>query len=169
MQHHHFQNIAPGKEAFYPLFFNTMAQLAETAREWKGCELYVEKLKKLVPFVVHKSFSVFIRDEESFNVLNHGDPWINNFMFKYSANDGTLEDCLMLDFSAGFFGEPGIDLVYLLYGSTSDEIKEKEFDMLVHDYHAELIDVLKKLHYRRKLPSVTDIQISILKVGLYGK
>lgn len=167
MEHHHFPNIGPGLEHFYPLFKNTMSQLAETAESWAGCEVYAAKLHKLEKYVIEKAFDIFTWNEDDFNVLTHGDTWINNFLYKYD-DDGQLEDCLMVDFSTGYFGEPGIDLVYLLYGSTSDDIKEAEFDRLIHDYHEELVDVLKKLGYKKKLPSIVDLQISMLRKGLYG-
>lgn len=167
MQHHHFPNIGPGLEHFYPLFTNTMTQLSETVASWKGCEQYATKLQKLVHQVIEKAFDIFTWNENDFNVLTHGDAWINNFLFKYT-NDGKLEDCLMVDYSVGYFGQPGIDLVYLLYGSTSDDIKEKEFDLLIHNYHSELVNILKRLGYKKKLPTILDLQISVLRKGLYG-
>lgn len=167
MQHFHFPNIGPGLEHFYPLFTNTMAQLAELSETWEGCEKYAAKLHKLQHYLIEKAFDIYTWDENDFNVLTHGDCWINNFLFK-TSNDGQLDDCLMVDFSTGYFGQPGIDLSYLLFGSTSDDIQEKEFDLLIHQYHNELVDVLTKLGYKRKMPSIVDIQISLLRKGLCG-
>lgn len=93
--------------------------------------------------------------------------WINNALFKYD-DDRNLQDCTLVDYSVGYFGSPAIDLCYFLYSSTADSIKENDFDLLVHDYTIELQANLKKFGYSRKIPSITDIQIEIMKKGYVG-
>lgn len=168
MKDHHFRNIGPDQPYFYPLFTNSMATCAELAANWKGCEKFAKKLSILEKHVIEKAFDVYTWNEDDFNVLTHGDAWLSNALYKYNAN-GDPEDCILVDYSIGYFGSPGIDLSYLLFGSTCDEIQEKEFDLLIQDYHTELVSVLTKLGYKKKLPSVIDLQIEVLRKGLIGK
>lgn len=169
MKDHHFPNIGPDQTYFYPLFTNAIKSCAEQAATWNGCEKFAQKLHKLEPYLIEKAFDIYTWDKNDFNVLTHGDAWISNALFKYT-DDGKKAptECVLVDFSIGYFGSPGIDLAYLLFGSTANDIKEREFDLLIQDYHTELIKVLTKLGYKRRLPSVKDLQIEMLRKGLVG-
>lgn len=168
MKDHHFQNIGPDQTYFYPLFTNAIKSCAEQASTWEGCENFAQKLLKLEPFLIEKAFDIYTWNENDFNVLTHGDAWISNALFKYGEDGKTPTDCVLVDFSIGYFGSPGIDLAYLFFGSTCNEIKEREFDLLIQDYHTELIRILIKLGYKKKLPTVKDLQIELLVKGLIG-
>uniref|UniRef100_A0A336KL31 CSON009900 protein n=1 Tax=Culicoides sonorensis TaxID=179676 RepID=A0A336KL31_CULSO len=168
MKDHHFPNIGPDQTYFYPLFTNAMKSCAQQASKWPGCEKFADKLFKLEPYLIEKAFDIYTWNENDFNVLTHGDAWLSNALFKYDKDTKEAIDCILMDFSVGYFGSPGIDLVYLLFGSTSCDLKEREFDLLVQEYHLELISVLKKLHYKRTMPSLRDLHIEMLKKGLLG-
>lgn len=169
MNDHHFPNIGPNQTYFYPLFTNAIKSCAEQALTWKGCEKFAQKLLKLEPHLIEKAFDIYTWNENDFNVLTHGDAWISNALFKYSESDKRPVDCVLVDFSIGYFGSPGIDLAYLLFGSTANDIKEREFDLLIQEYHTELIRILTKLDYKKKFPTVTELQMEILRKGLIGK
>lgn len=48
---------------------------------------YAEKIAKLVDHIYNIGVDVCKLSENEFNVINHGDCWVNNMMFKYN-DDG---------------------------------------------------------------------------------
>ncbi|XP_019892273.2 uncharacterized protein LOC109612572 [Musca domestica] len=102
------------------------------------------------------------RDPEEFNVLNHGDLWVNNIMFQYN-DDGTLKETYFIDFQMGRYGPPAQDLIYFILSSTSVDIKLQYFDYFITYYHQKLIENLELLKYKGKLPKLKDLQMSLFK------
>lgn len=144
-----------------------MNALTEQCISWKNSKQFVDKLTKFRGTLIDKAVKVYCKNANGFNVLTHGDLWSNNLMFKY--NDKNVPtDVLMLDFSAGFFGSPGIDLAYLLCTSSTPDIQEKEIDFLLHFYHQNLEQSLKKYQYSGAIPSYLDIQIEFLRKLVVG-
>ena len=144
-----------------------MDTLIEQCATWQKSKHFVDKLTQFRETMIDKAAKVYCKNENGFNVLTHGDLWSNNLMFKYNdKNEPT--DVLMVDFSAGFFGSPGIDLAYLICSSSTEDIKEKEIDYLLNFYHQHLVQSLKKYMYHGAIPSYLDIQIDFLKKLVTG-
>lgn len=57
-------------------------------------------------------------------VLNLGDVWVNNLMFKYE-NDVPIDVCF-LDLQISFYSSPGIYFVYFLTTSPTIEMRQKQ-------------------------------------------
>ncbi|XP_039429594.1 uncharacterized protein LOC120413009 [Culex pipiens pallens] len=168
MKDHNYRNINEEVPHFYPLFQNSMVACAEQARKWPTtAKAIADKLFKLEQTVIPKGCQVYTRDNTTFNVLNHGDLWVNNVMYKNDLR-GNPVDCTLVDYAVGFFGSPAIDLSYLLFTSSSDDVTTEQFDLLLQYYHAELVDCLAKLGYSKKLPSLLDIQVEMLRKGFVG-
>ncbi|XP_055544366.1 uncharacterized protein LOC129729654 [Wyeomyia smithii] len=168
MRDHHYRNINEEIHHFYPLFQNSMLGCAEEAKTWSTTpESIVEKLFKLQKSVIDKGCQVYTRDNSTFNVLNHGDLWVNNIMYKDDASGNPI-DCILVDYAVGFFGSPAIDLSYLLFTSSSDDITTEQFDLLLQHYHSELVDCLKKLNYTKQIPSLLDNHVEMLRKGFVG-
>lgn len=66
------------------------------------------------------------------------------------------------------WSSPAIDLTYLIYTSAASELKIEQFDYLIQFYHTVLVDCLKKLNYSKRLPTLLELQIDVLKRGFYG-
>lgn len=102
-----------------------------------------------------------------FNVLCHGDYWINNIMFKYE--DGKPVDLKLLDFQLSTWNSPVIDLLYLIVTSAACDIKVKYFDYFIQYYHKKLIETLDLFEYpEKKLPSLKELHLDVLNRGFYG-
>lgn len=80
---------------------------------------YVEKLKEFTtPENFYKSIYFTVETKEKKSVINHGDTWITNFMFK----DAVIK---MIDFQLIRYGSPVLDLSTVIFACTNAEAREK--------------------------------------------
>ena len=68
-------------------FISCVRTLKKHVEKWPGYEKYAELLGKIEPNVMKIWVNSFRREEDAFNVLIHGDLWLNNMMFRYSQGD----------------------------------------------------------------------------------
>lgn len=167
METHKFPNVSPDITDFHAFFERALRSAANVIKTWEGCEVIGERLHNLADSIVTKCCQVFTREENAFNVLNHGDMWVNNIMFKNCA-EGLPVDAVFVDWAVGFYGSPGIDLSYLLFTSNTDTNTEADWDELLRTYHTELVANLKKLGFTGKVPSLLDIYVEFLRRSYYG-
>jgi hypothetical protein len=66
-------------------------------------------------------------------------------MFHYSQKTGKVDDVRLVDFQLARFSSPVLDLQYFLCTSTNDEVRFRQRDHLLSEYHAELRDTLEVL------------------------
>lgn len=99
-----------------------------------------------------------------FTVLNHGDDWINNMMFKLAEN-GDIEDFKFLDFQMSFWGSPVADLFYFLLSSVRDDVKAAKFDELIEYYHEMLVESLKRVNYEQHIPTLEELKEEVMLKG----
>lgn len=120
----------PDRQDFL-IFYKLSAKSVEACVEkWEGFTEIAQKLKGFNERIVKRGIDTYIRDETIFNVLNHNDIWMNNFMFKYS-DDSKLEDILLLDYQLSYWGSPGVDLNFFFFGSVESDVREEQFHCLV--------------------------------------
>lgn len=89
------------------------------------------ELYNIMTTVVRNSF-------EPWNVLCHGDVWVNNLMF-----DENQDRVKLVDLQTMRYTSPVIDLLHLLYTSTSAALRASHTDELIRDYHEALIEALR--------------------------
>ncbi|XP_058063032.1 uncharacterized protein LOC131212952 [Anopheles bellator] len=169
MDSHHYRNISEDVPHFYPLFQNSVVACGQQAQGWPTTQGRIaEKLLALKKTIVAKGCQVYTRHEsDGFSVLNHGDLWVSNVMYKTDPR-GTPIDVILVDYATGFFGSPAIDLSYLLFTSAANDVTVDDFDLLLQYYHSELVDALVKLKYTKRIPTLLDIQIEMLRKGHNG-
>ncbi|XP_017123779.1 uncharacterized protein LOC108143761 [Drosophila elegans] len=106
-------------------------------------------------------------DPMELSVLNHGDFWCNNFMFKYK--DGTaVEDVCFVDFQLPKFGTPAQDLFCLLMTSPKFSIKLNKFDHFIEYYHQQLVEHLGLLNYNRNAPTLAQLHTHLHRYSLWA-
>lgn len=139
----------------------------EGVRTYEGHELYYDSLKRNRENFYEEMLPELDLDPNEFNVLNHGDFWANNIMFKHD-DAGKIKETYFVDFQCGRYGSPVNDLYTLLLSSTSLDVKLKHFDYFIKYYHDNLVECLKLLKYSKKLPTLKEIHIALLKYGGFG-
>ncbi|KAL1377387.1 hypothetical protein pipiens_016299 [Culex pipiens pipiens] len=145
-----------------------MLNCAEMALKWPTTAKRIAmKLFKLEQSVIAKGCQVYTLNKADFNVLNHGDLWVNNVMYRYNS-EGVPIEAMLVDFAISYFGSPAIDLSFLLFTSSADDVTEEQFDLLLQSYHQSLLGTLNKLGYSQKLPTLLDIQEDMLRKGFIG-
>jgi len=73
---------------------------------------------------------------EPYSVINHGDCWINNMMFKYRS--GFPDRLCLLDWQIVRYGSPVLDICYFIYLCTDSSLRAQHFDSLIQGYHIAL-------------------------------
>lgn len=118
-----------------------------------------------------KLMTSFMRTSEpmrsGFQILTHGDAWVNNFMIKYDEESNPI-DILLIDFQISFWGSPSIELLYFFISSLNDDIKVDHFDELVEFYHIELVNNLKMLNYAKPIPTLGELHIDMIEKSFFA-
>uniref|UniRef100_A0A1B6EV79 CHK kinase-like domain-containing protein n=1 Tax=Cuerna arida TaxID=1464854 RepID=A0A1B6EV79_9HEMI len=90
--------------------------------EMEGCEHAVELILDRADHMVESIADMCQPKPSGLNVLNHGDLWINNMLFKHS-DSGEVEDVRFIDFQISRWSSPVLDLVYFLWTSADEEVR----------------------------------------------
>lgn len=89
------------------------------------------------------------------NVINHGDMWVNNFMYKYE--NGVPVDIICVDFQMSSYNSPGVDVNYFMCTSPQYEVREEKREELLDLYCSTFLNTLNDLE------SINDITADMLK------
>lgn len=119
--------------------------LASVVAKWPGFERFAEKIRKMAETLVTKTIEVVKPKDGSLSVLNHGDFWTNNILFKCSSGSEVPEEAMFVDFQISRFSSPVLDLQYFMYTSPNQEVRFEHMDDLLETYHTELRKTLKML------------------------
>ena len=149
--------------------FNGMGNVfLKCVKDYNGHEEYYERLCEQKDNRINQLLEANITDESEFNVLNHGDCWSNNVMFRHDEQ-GKLLDTYLVDYQITHYGTPAQDLYYFLLSSTQYDIKIKKFDYFIKFYHDRLAENLQLLKYPQKIPTLSEIHILLHKYNAWGK
>ncbi|XP_016963881.1 uncharacterized protein LOC108033786 [Drosophila biarmipes] len=105
--------------------------------------------------------------EKEIKVLNHGDLWVNNMLFKYDAAKRP-QDLILIDFQLSVWGSPGIDLNYFFYTSLTLDVLRHRRPQLLRCYHDRLAKTLLDLDLGVPVPSYDQILEEVHRREAYG-
>lgn len=128
-----------GKELFYvnedtlgemSVWFKTaIGAVATMLKEIEGFQKTAEHFFKRSDTIVQSLIDICKPREDRLNVLNHGDFWMNNMLFKHD-DKGEVVDVRFVDFQVMRFASPALDLLYFLYTSANEEARSQQKDLL---------------------------------------
>lgn len=104
---------------------------------------------------------------DQINVLNHGDLWVNNIMFKYEKDNKTPNDVIFVDYQLSSVNSLGIDYNYFFNTSATMEVRENNSEELMQFYYEIFSETLKKLNFVN-IPSFEAVRNEIVDNYSYG-
>ncbi|EAT42255.1 AAEL006203-PA, partial [Aedes aegypti] len=142
-------------EQYYVPLFDSYLQALE---ELRYPAQIIESLKPMRGKVFSKTSKLFKLDPTKFNVLNHGDVWVNNIQF-------SDRDLLLLDYQISFYGSPSFDLLYFIVNSASLAVRTEKFDHLIDHYHQHLVEGMQRLNAKTPIPTRRELHEDIQAHG----
>ncbi|XP_055545744.1 uncharacterized protein LOC129730439 [Wyeomyia smithii] len=144
--------------------FDTLIGCAEKWSEFDRCIL--DKLKTMRPRYRERVVACLNQKfSDGFKVINHGDLWINNILFRYGLN-GRPEEAIFVDYQLSVYTSPGIDLNYSLVNCPTFEVREHQRGNLIKEYHSALAQALKGSNV--PIPSLADVQLEIKRMSYFS-
>ncbi|XP_014606111.1 PREDICTED: uncharacterized protein LOC106787889 [Polistes canadensis] len=134
--------------------------LAAQVKQWPNFEKYAEKIDKISDKIYSETCKVLKQQDDEFNVINHGDFWVNNMMFRYN-DEGKPIDHIFVDFQMCVYGSPALDLQYFLSTSPNNDVYENKKETLINEYYSTLCKTMKQLDCKTPPPSMEKLQKSI--------
>ncbi|OXA50931.1 uncharacterized protein LOC110853581 [Folsomia candida] len=109
-----------------------------------------------------------VSPEDKVVLVNHGDCWNNNMLFKVDTDsDGKklIKEHMFVDLQLTRFTSPSVDLTYFLHTSVKPEVRRKHLKDLLAHYHKIFSDTL--IHLNKKCPTTFEELFSDYKNRAY--
>ncbi|KAG8362557.1 EcKinase 1 [Fopius arisanus] len=149
-------------------FTNGMKSLGRAVEHWpKLGTLYADKIAKVADVVYERASNCRIPNESDFNVINHGDFWVNNMLFAYDDN-GKVTRHIFVDFQLCVYGSPAIDLNYFLNTSPSETVLLSHRDHLIDEYLKVLTATMRRIGCKVEPPSLDELKEAVYRMEVYG-
>lgn len=146
-------------------FKNGVYQATEVMKQRPKCQKYVKAFEDYSERLIEDGITLLKEipaECNEFNVLNQGDIWINNIMFKYNE-DGEPIDIRFVDFQMSHFGCPGIDINYFFCTSLTNETRSIFRNDLLILYHSVIVETLNSLQYDGFIPTIDRVHKELLR------
>ncbi|KAF3420470.1 hypothetical protein E2986_06128 [Frieseomelitta varia] len=147
----------------------SLLRIAEQMKMWSDekCARTASKLIKLSETIGAECVHIYDYDIDEFCVLNHGDCWINNIMFKENEKGQPVE-LLLVDYQMSVYTSPAIDLLYFLNICPEFDLKYTQDDYFLKIYLDTLEETMKNIDCKRKPPTMKQLREAMHKRRLYA-
>lgn len=150
------------------MYENHCDALIHLVEGWKDYECYANKLRKLRPQLIERLNECFKSSPSDFNCLIHGDVWTNNIMISYDKTTNQLENVALIDLQTCRWTSPAIDLQFYFNVCLEEHLRLHHQEELVQFYHNELTEMLKKLNYKKSIPTLPEFRVQFVQKELIG-
>ncbi|EDW02989.1 uncharacterized protein LOC6562379 [Drosophila grimshawi] len=154
-------------QPFKLLFGTQLLKLAALINDCEGFGSITGKLYRYHEHFTERVLKSIYPLRGAFNVLNHGDLWVNNIFFKYDEQY-KVQQVKIIDFQLCFYGSLGFDVNYFLNTSLELEVLKNQRQQLIDAYSDALVCCLKQLPWSQPLPTYDDIMAEIRAREAYG-
>uniref|UniRef100_A0A1B6LQF5 CHK kinase-like domain-containing protein n=1 Tax=Graphocephala atropunctata TaxID=36148 RepID=A0A1B6LQF5_9HEMI len=129
------------------LYVKTVARIA---KDTFGFDESAEFLLSKVETLWESMMTIVKKKAKGLNVLNHGDLWNNNILFK-TDEYGEVVDVKFIDFQFSRYASPVLDVFYFIWTSASQEVQEHRQQELYNIYLQTLNLSLAQLGCKERL------------------
>uniref|UniRef100_A0A905R0K6 CHK kinase-like domain-containing protein n=1 Tax=Rhodnius prolixus TaxID=13249 RepID=A0A905R0K6_RHOPR len=134
--------------------------------KWKEAAQKYTKESKVVAQKIRKLFEF---PKNGFLVLNHGDCWTCNMMFKYCSYEENKPIAVkFLDFQISHFNTYIYDVIHFLYMSVRPDIRRKNMDRLLIEYQKTLKNTLEFYGLTDVAPTLKHVHDEARRVEYLG-
>uniref|UniRef100_A0A1Y9H2X5 CHK kinase-like domain-containing protein n=1 Tax=Anopheles dirus TaxID=7168 RepID=A0A1Y9H2X5_9DIPT len=154
-----------------PETFRTMRSMTDGC--FRSFRNFLRENADLTEFVVpvdnfHQTIDESVRDAYATsgacaNVLIHGDFHFKNLLHLQAG--GKIVDTMFIDYQMCSWSSQVVDLFYLMYMIPEQGVKNSHRDAIVHRYHTRFSDLLRRLNFSWRVPSLTELQAELLRNG----
>ncbi|XP_076763132.1 uncharacterized protein LOC143430642 [Xylocopa sonorina] len=158
-----------GGEDLLNLAESSLLRISKQIEQWpeEWCAPVAKKLVKLSKIIRKDLFHIHDCDPDEFLVLNHGDCWINNMMFKEDEK-GQPVDLLMVDYQMTVYNSPALDLLYFLYVCPECDIKYDKEDYFLKLYLDTLKETMESIGCKARPPTIKQLKAAMYKRRIYA-
>lgn len=132
------------REQLSALFVNNLRRTAKAVSTFHGYERFSVKILQQVDTLWEKMVKISSK-KKHIKVLNHGDLWTNNIMFKHDEF-GKVVDVKLIDLQLCKYATPGVDIQTFLVSSARVEVRENGYSDLINVYRETFNSTLCKLN-----------------------
>ncbi|XP_043257352.1 uncharacterized protein LOC122400137 [Colletes gigas] len=155
------------KEAL-DMFSGMCNTLAHEVDSWPELtKEYGAKLRALAPHIHTLGLKMTEQRNDELNVINHGDAWANNMLFRYDNNSKPVEH-IFVDFQLCLYCSPAIDLHYFLSTSLSIDVYDNKRDVLMNEYLRTLCSTMKQLGCKTEPPTMDQLKKTMRERETYA-
>lgn len=128
---------------------------------------YARKIRSIIPTLYEKGLKAVERKDDEFNVINHGDCWVNNMLFRYDENSKPIGH-IFVDFQLCIYSSPAIDLLYFLSTSPSEHVYDNHLEEVKEEYLRTLTLTMQQLKCKTSPPTMDELKRIVRERAMHG-